>query len=530
MIGTARVASPRPPTAPLKALDRLALLDAPRTFVDLSSLLLAVPGSDGVELAADAYDSDEDTRAFFRVAHPAHRPAERVQQPAAPVLPQARWRTPDHSHMPPLSAFEDLLFAHGLQRADNGASVQAGWPRQAAALTDNKGLWTFDGDDDAQSPGSPDNQIDALDCARRTGHARNSSMHHTTQERTTDREACLSLTPITKERVSDPEDTLELLRSPSLPNMMELSDIVDISHSCPSQSLVQPPNRHPRRVAPSVPSAIESLVTSIPYCSPERLPRTDASVTTRVGATTEMNDSDFEAFIRKNNQRVQQERIESRRTRTALLREPVNSRARHVRSFADDPAPVNTLSQSGSRSASQHKGAAPTEENLDSRLKHASRPPIEQDPLLQHPQRRAEVRDQQEQINHQGERRPRIRAHVQYTTAQVSSQKIAAESRQSRKQIAIEPSDISSCSTNSGPEMKPTRGIQGRRARSALGPVVPNVAMTNRTRLNQASSLHKEQLRQRAVDRRNEQDLAELLSRHNSQVQSQRRIVGRFPP
>jgi hypothetical protein len=375
-----------------------------------------------------------------------------------------------------------------------------------------------------------------LDRGRQTGHARNSSTEDISQERKPAPEACLSSTPLAKQRVrsSDLEDTLELLRTPSLPNMMELTDMIDMSLSGPSPRFCQPPDRHPRRVAPSEPLVIESLVTSRPQDSQKYLPSIDASVTKRAEAATEMNDADFEAFIRRNNQRVQQERIESRRTRTALLREPVNSRSRQTRPLADDILPLkipNTLVRSCSHSASQHEARPPTEDKVNPRLEQISRPPsVEVDPLPLLPERRSESRDQLQQTYHHGQRRPRIRAYVQYTSAESSSRTVAPDSHQSRKQIAIEPSEILSGSSNAGPEMKPARGIQGRRARSALGPFVPNVTVTNRTRLNQASSLHKEQLRQRATDRRNEQDLAELLNRHNSQVLSQRRIVGRFPP
>jgi hypothetical protein len=510
--------------------DPLASLKAPRAFVDLRTLLHAVHESDGgTGLGESAYESDEETRAFFREAHASHQPA-RVQSRVPPLLPPANWRTPDHSNLQPLPEFDFLLAQHhegkGAEEDANEEDSKecAEGARVPAGDGTSDGMWSgleegiFDWRLETGTKGIP-NELQAVSVST-------SDKIRSSPDLETSTRASVATPSKTSNADSDPEDTLELLCSPSLPDMTEVSEILD--PVLPSDSLRSA--RPPQRIPGVLPRAVLTLGEASDSKRDQR--EVPTCVTTRAAAR-EFNDSEFEAFIRDNNKRVQRERIESRRARAATLRgQTAGHRTPPMRIPFDSavlPSDSTTNQQTNTLPGRAHNSKHPGPRNQNLRPVMLSGSAILLQNASSRPERRPVRYDRQ--LHHQpdqGSGMPRIRGHVQFTSASTSSRSDTFETRPPRQDVSDQADDGQSSDTVPVQESKAERGMQGRRVNSALGSATSHI--TSRPRPNQASALHKEKFRQQAADRRDERDLAELLSRHNSQLQSQHRLVFRKPP
>jgi hypothetical protein len=305
-------------------------LNAPRVFVDLCD-----PPPDD-EAACDD---------FFAVEHRTHLPSA-PQRPCAAALPEHLWQTPDHSHLPPLLPFEELLALHAQGGALNDAAAGAS-PSHADDDSCDASAWegrSGDGAGEERELRSPPARTSPSD------------------------------------DLSDAENTIELLRTPKSERPPSLAaptrprpgaspglaagtgeQVAGPLDLAPPRRDLPPPRRvtaAPTAAPPAVPAALEEQPSPPPAAR-----RADASVTMRTpvraasaresrnGRTDQMNDADFEELIRRNNKRLQAERIATVRARAnarSRTRPPASGGAAHAPSAAlsdegggaGDPAPT----------------------------------------------------------------------------------------------------------------------------------------------------------------------------------------------
>lgn len=245
----------------------------------------------------DAYNGDQDLEpensekvSFFDVAHPSHEPCK-PQQPAVTPLQREMWQTPRKNSLPPLLDFDDLLAQFHSTEKESSPERQE--------LYSKKETRELSGSDTHRSPSSQRKHSTVpTDCESREN----------TVERSEAQEDFLLVSRNESEGSSsgdtrsDLDDTVELLRSPSLPtitaemiNHKLSANFSDFTHHATSP------------------------LTQTDAVVPENLTKQDDPAEPankrRLKKQPEMTAADFEEFIRRRNKHLREERIAASRNR-----------------------------------------------------------------------------------------------------------------------------------------------------------------------------------------------------------------------